>query len=272
VSFILALDQGTTGSAALVLDESGAVRGHADREIAQHYPASGHVEHDPEEIFATTVAVGREALAAAKATAREVAAIGITCQRETTVVWERATGRPIHSAVVWQSRASAAICDQLKSRGLEPLVRRRTGLVIDAYFSATKVRWILDRVSGAQARAEAGELLFGTVDSWLVWKLTGGRAHVTDVSNASRTLVFDIHRGAWDDDLLGAPDPAGHAAGAGAFERGGRGVRCGAFRRGDPGRRDRGRPAGGAVRPDLLQGGRGEEHVRHGVLPAGQYG
>ena len=204
MSIVLALDQGTTGSAALVFDEGGAVRGGADREIAQHYPASGHVEHDPDEIFATTVAVGREALAAANATARDVAAIGITCQRETTVVWERSTGRPIHRAVVWQSRASAAICDDLVARGLEPLVRRRTGLVIDAYFSATKVRWILDRVRGAQARAEAGELLFGTIDSWLVWKLTGGRAHVTDVSNASRTLVFDIHRGAWDDELLAA--------------------------------------------------------------------
>ena len=204
MTYVLALDQGTTGSAALVFDESGAVRGSADREIAQHYPASGHVEHDPDEIFATTVAVGREALAAAKVGARDVAAIGITCQRETTVVWERATGRPVHPAVVWQSRASAAICDDLRARGLEPLVRRRTGLVIDAYFSGTKVRWILDRVSGAQERAERGELAFGTIDSWLTWKLTGGRVHVADVSNASRTMLFDIRRGAWDDDLLAA--------------------------------------------------------------------
>jgi glycerol kinase len=204
VSLVLALDQGTTGSAALVFDDQAKVRGSADREIAQHYPASGHVEHDPEEIFATTVAVAREALATAKATARDVRAIGITNQRETTVVWERATGRPIHPAVVWQSRASAAICDELRGRGLEPLMRERTGLVIDAYFSATKIRWILDRVPGAQQRAERGELLFGTIDSWLIWKLTGGRAHVTDVSNASRTLVFDIHRGAWDDELLAA--------------------------------------------------------------------
>ncbi len=199
---ILALDQGTTGSAALVFDEDATVRGGCDREIAQHYPASGHVEHDPEEIFATTVAVAREALASAKVSARDVRAIGITNQRETTVVWERATGRPIHPAVVWQSRASAAICDALRGRGLEALVRERTGLVIDAYFSATKVRWILDRVPGAQRRAEAGELAFGTIDSWLIWKLTGGRVHVTDVSNASRTLVFDIHHGIWDEDLL----------------------------------------------------------------------
>jgi len=206
VKSVLALDQGTTGSAALVFDAAGAVRGAADREIAQSYPASGHVEHDPDEILATTVAVGRDALAAAGVSARDVAAIGITNQRETTVVWERRTGRPIHPAVVWQSRASAAICESLRARGLEPLVRERTGLVIDAYFSATKVRWILDQVAGAQARAAAGELLCGTIDTWLVWKLTGGRVHVTDVSNASRTMVFDIHRQRWDDELLAALD------------------------------------------------------------------
>ena len=206
MTFVLALDQGTTGSAALVFDAAGAVRGSADREIAQNYPASGHVEHDPDEIFATTVAVGREAIAAAGIGAPDVAAIGITNQRETTVVWERATGRPIHPAVVWQSRASAGICEELRARGLETLVRERTGLVIDAYFSATKVRWILDRVGGAQARAARGELLCGTIDTWLVWKLTGGRVHVTDVSNASRTMVFDIQRQRWDDELLAALD------------------------------------------------------------------
>ncbi|HEV8672078.1 MAG TPA: glycerol kinase GlpK [Candidatus Limnocylindria bacterium] len=206
MSYVLALDQGTTGSAALVFDAAGSVRGSADREIAQSYPASGHVEHDPEEIFAATVAVGRDALAAAGIAARGVAAIGITNQRETTVVWERASGRPIHPAVVWQSRASAKICEELRARGLESLVRDRTGLVIDAYFSATKVRWILDRVAGAQKRAAAGELLCGTIDTWLVWKLTGGRVHVSDVSNASRTMVFDIHRQRWDDDLLAALD------------------------------------------------------------------
>jgi len=206
VTFILALDQGTTGSAAIVFDEDGRARGAADREIAQHYPASGHVEHDADEILATTVAVGREALAAAGLAGRDVAAIGITNQRETTVVWERATGRPIHRAVVWQSRASAAICERLRADGWEQRVRERTGLVIDAYFSGPKVRWILDQVPGAQARAAAGELLCGTIESWLTWKLTGGRAHVTDVSNASRTMVFDIQRAAWDDELLAALD------------------------------------------------------------------
>ncbi len=199
---VLALDQGTTGSSAIVFDEAGAIRGSADREIRQSYPASAHVEHDPDEIFATTVAVGRDALARAGIAAKELAAIGITNQRETTVVWERATGRPIHPAVVWQSRASAAICERLRAAGHEKLVRERTGLVIDAYFSGTKIRWILDQVPGAQKRAEAGELVCGTVDTWLVSNLTGGRTHATDVSNASRTMVFDIHRQAWDDDLL----------------------------------------------------------------------
>ena len=206
MKLILALDQGTTGSSALVFDEEGRVRGSADREIAQHYPASGHVEHDPDELFGSVVAAGRAALAAAAAGPRDVAAIGITNQRETTVVWERASGRPIHRAVVWQSRASAAICEGLRAAGWETKIRQRTGLVIDAYFSGPKVRWILDQVPGAQARALSGELLCGTVDSWLVWKLTGGRVHATDVSNASRTMVFDIHRAAWDDELLVALD------------------------------------------------------------------
>jgi glycerol kinase len=206
VTAILALDQGTTGSSAIVFDEAGQSRGSADREIHQFYPASAHVEHDPQEIFATTVAVGREALARAGIAASDVASIGITNQRETTVVWERETGRPIHPAVVWQSRASAAICERLRADGHEKLVRERTGLVIDAYFSGTKIRWILDQVAGAQKRAEAGELLCGTIDSWLIWNLTGGRSHVTDVSNAARTLVFDIHRREWDDELLALLD------------------------------------------------------------------
>jgi len=205
---VLALDQGTTGSAALVVDATGRIRGHAEREIGQHYPRSGWVEHDPDEIFAATIEVGRMALATAGASAADVAAIGITDQRETTVVWERATGRPIHPAVVWQSRASAPVCERLKAEGLEPLVRERTGLRLDPYFSGTKIRWILDHIAGAQARAEKGELCFGTIDSWLLWGLTGGRAHRTDVTNASRTLLFDIARTGWDDELcarLGVP-------------------------------------------------------------------
>ncbi len=204
MAVILSLDQGTTGSAAVVIDAEGRVVATADREIAQHYPQPGWVEHDPEEIFRTTVAVGREALATARVPASDVAAIGIADQRETTIVWDRRSGTPIHPAVVWQSRATAPLCEELRRAGLEPLVRERTGLIIDAYFSATKLRFILDRVPGARERAAAGELCAGTVDSWLVWRLTGGRAHVTDATNASRTMLLDIRRGEWDDDLLGA--------------------------------------------------------------------
>jgi len=203
---ILALDQGTTGSAAIVFDADGRVLGSADREIAQSYPEPGQVEHDPEEIYATTVAVGWEAIACAGLEARDIAAIGITNQRETTVVWDRATSRPIAPAVVWQSRASAPVCERLKREGLEPLVRERTGLVIDAYFSGTKIRWLLDRTPAAQQRAAAGDLCFGTIDSWLIWKLSSGTAHLTDATNASRTMLYDIRAGRWDDDLLRALD------------------------------------------------------------------
>ncbi|OLC57997.1 MAG: glycerol kinase [Chloroflexi bacterium 13_1_40CM_4_68_4] len=199
--FILALDQGTTGSVAVVFDGEGRVVASADREIGQRYPQPGWVEHDPEEIFRATVVVGREALARAAVSPSDVAAIGITNQRETTVVWERATGRPVHPAVVWQSRASAPICETLRRAGLEPLVRERTGLTIDAYFSGTKIRFILDRIADGQRRAEAGELLFGTVDTWLLWRLSGGAVHATDATNASRTMLFDIRNGRWDDDL-----------------------------------------------------------------------
>jgi glycerol kinase len=202
VSYVLALDQGTTGSAALLFDSDGQLLASADREIAQSYPQPGWVEHDPEEIFQTTVSVGREVLSGAGVAAREIAAIGITNQRETTVVWDRKTGEPVYPAIVWQSRASSDICDRLKADGKEPIFRERTGLVIDAYFSGTKVRWLLDRVPGAQQRAEGGELLFGTIDCWLVWKLSGGRVHCTDVTNASRTLLFNIHTLDWDADLL----------------------------------------------------------------------
>jgi glycerol kinase len=200
VKSILALDQGTTGCAALVFDADGVLISAADQEIAQSYPQPGWVEHDPREIFTTIVEVGRAALS--RAADSDVQAIGITNQRETTVIWDRQTGEPIYPAVVWQSRASAAICEQLKADGLEPLFRERTGLVIDAYFSGSKIRWLLDRVPRAQQRAEAGELLFGTIDSWLLWKMTGGRVHCTDVSNASRTLLFNIETLNWDADLL----------------------------------------------------------------------
>jgi glycerol kinase len=200
--YVLALDQGTTGSAALLFDADGGIVASADREIAQSYPQPGWVEHDAEEIFATTVAVGREVLDRAGVAATNVAAIGITNQRETTVVWDQRSGKPVAPAVVWQSRVTADICDRLKSEGHEPLFRQRTGLLVDAYFSGTKIRWLLDTIPDGQHRAEAGYLLFGTIDSWLMWKLTGGRVHCTDVSNAARTLLFNIHTLDWDADLL----------------------------------------------------------------------
>jgi glycerol kinase len=200
---IVALDQGTTSSRALVFGRDAIVLGAAQREFTQHYPRSGWVEHDPDEIWSTQSGVASEALAAADRSARDVAAIGITNQRETTIVWERATLRPIAPAIVWQDRRTAAAVDERAARpGVEELVRERSGLVMDAYFSASKLAWILEHVEGARARAERGELAFGTVDSWLVARLTRGEVHVTDVTNASRTMLFDITQLDWDDELL----------------------------------------------------------------------
>jgi len=199
---ILALDQGTTSSRAIVFDEAGAIRAVAQKEFTQIFPRPGWVEHDAGEIWATQIAVAGEAIARAGLQAGDIAAIGITNQRETTIVWDRATGRPVCNAIVWQDRRTAAACDALKERGLEARVTEKTGLVLDAYFSGTKLAWILDNVAGARRSAEAGELLFGTVDTWLVWKLSGGAAHVTDPSNASRTLLYNIHTGSWDEELL----------------------------------------------------------------------
>jgi len=201
---LLALDEGTTSARAIVFDDEGTVVATAQREFGQSFPQPGWVEHDPEEIAKTQLGVAKEALASARLTPRDVAAIGITNQRETAVVWERATGRPIHPAIVWQDRRTADECDRLRAEGLEPLVRERTGLVIDAYFPATKIAWILDRVKGARARAERGELAFGTIDSWLLWRLSEGRLHATDATNASRTLLYDIGKGSFDEDLLRA--------------------------------------------------------------------
>ncbi len=200
--YILALDQGTTSSRAIVFGHDGQSVAVAQQEFPQILPAPGIVEHDPEAIWSSQLAVAREALKKAKLTATDIAAIGITNQRETTVLWERATGRPVANAIVWQSRVTAPICDRLKADGHEQVFRDKTGLVVDAYFSGTKIKHLLDTVSGLRQRAEAGEILFGTVDSWLLWRLTGGRRHATDVSNASRTLIFNIHTLDWDDELL----------------------------------------------------------------------
>ena len=200
--YILALDQGTTSSRAIVFDADGQIRSVAQREFTQLFPQSGWVEHDPEEIWSSQISVAVEALSRAGIQSRDIAAIGITNQRETTIVWDRETGKPVHNAIVWQDRRTSSFCDQLKSAGHGPFIQQRTGLLIDAYFSASKVRWILDNVPQARSLASQGRLAFGTVDSWLVWKLTNGKLHITDISNASRTMLFNIHTCQWDPDLL----------------------------------------------------------------------
>ena len=200
--FILALDQGTTSSRAILFDQAGSVVAVAQREFTQYFPQPGWVEHDANEIWSTQAGVLTECVAQKGLGFGQIAAIGITNQRETVVVWDRATGEPIHRAIVWQDRRTAGMCDDLKKAGVEPMIRQKTGLVLDAYFSGTKLKWILDHVAGARPRAESGRLAFGTIDTWLAWKLTGGAVHITDASNASRTLLYNIHTNQWDDDLL----------------------------------------------------------------------
>jgi glycerol kinase len=199
---VLAIDQGTTGCTSVVLSRDGAVLGHATAEFTQYYPQPGWVEHDPDEIWRVSLEVIDRALSAASLPPKSLRAVGITNQRETTVIWDRTTGVPIHRAVVWQSRQTDTICEQLRADGLEPLITRRTGLVVDPYFSGSKAKWILDRSPDARSRAEAGELLFGTIDSWLLYKLTGGEVHATEPTNASRTLLYDIRSHRWDPELL----------------------------------------------------------------------
>src|SRR5438067_4635189 len=206
MKYILALDQGTTSSRAIVFEEGGSIKAVAQKEFPQIFPQPGWVEHDPNDIWATQAGVAAEALAEAGLNPGDIAAIGITNQRETNLVWVRKSGKPICNAIVWQDRRTAAVCDRLKAQGLEKMIRKKTGLVLDAYFSGTKLQWILRHVKGAREKARAGELAFGTVDSWLVWNLTGGQKHVTDISNASRTMLLNIKTGAWDDELLGLFD------------------------------------------------------------------
>jgi glycerol kinase len=202
MAFILALDQGTTSSRAILFDHAGAIRASAQKEFPQHFPQAGWVEHDPLEIWSSQLEVARATLARAGLKAGDVAAIGITNQRETTLIWDRRSGEPIHDAIVWQDRRTASFCDDLKRAGHGDLIARKTGLVIDAYFSGSKIHWLLDHVPEARERARRGELAFGTIDTWLLWRLTGGALHLTDPSNASRTLLFNLHTGAWDEELL----------------------------------------------------------------------
>jgi glycerol kinase len=202
MQYVLALDQGTTSSRALLFDQEGAIRSTAQREFDQIFPQPGWVEHNPQQIASSQIAVAFQALAQAGVSPHDIAAIGIANQRETTIVWNRQTGEPVYNAIVWQDRRTADFCERLRSEGHGPLIQQRTGLLLDSYFSASKISWILDNVAGARNHAEAGTLAFGTVDSWLLWKLTGGRVHATDASNASRTMLFNIHSGAWDRELL----------------------------------------------------------------------
>jgi len=206
MTYLLALDQGTSSSRSIVFNCQGQVLAMAQQELTQRYPQPGWVEHDPMEIWLTQLATAREALARAHLQPSQIHAIGITNQRETTVVWDRKTGQPVYRAIVWQDRRGEPACADLRSSGLTPSFRSKTGLLIDAYFSATKIQWILDNVAGTRQRAADGELAFGTIDSWLIWNLTGGAVHATDVSNASRTLLFNVHTNEWDDELLGALD------------------------------------------------------------------
>ena len=199
--YILALDQGTTSSRAIVFDKKGSIISLAQKEFTQYFPQPGWVEHDANEIWSTQLGVAAEAITKAGLSAENIAAIGITNQRETTVVWERSTGKPIYNAIVWQDRRTAAFCDELKSKGLEKIIQQKTGLIVDAYFSGTKLKWILDNVPGAREKANNGELAFGTIDTWLLWNLTKGQIHATDVSNASRTMLCNIHNLQWDDEL-----------------------------------------------------------------------
>ncbi len=200
---ILAIDQGTTSSRAILFDAAMQIVAQAQEEFPQHYPASGWVEHDPSDLWATVAGTARAVIEKAGLSARDIAAIGITNQRETTLIWDRATGQPIHNAIVWQDRRTAGICDALRADGLEPMITARTGLLLDPYFSATKVKWLLDHVSGARALAERGALAFGTVDSYLIWNLTGGKVHATDATNAARTMLYNIRCGKWDAEICG---------------------------------------------------------------------
>ena len=272
MSFILALDQGTTSSRAIVFSREGRAVSAAQREFRQIFPGPAEVEHDANEIWDSQLAVAREALAAARLSPGDIAAIGIANQRETTVLWERDTGRPVANAIVWQSRVSAPICERLKAEGFEALFRQRTGLVIDAYFSGTKIKHLLDSSDGLRARAARGEVLFGTIDTWLLWRLTGGRVHATDVSNASRTLLFNIHRLEWDEELLEILDvpremlPDVRAT----SEVYGRERRRHLWRRHSH-CQSRRRSAGGALRAGVLRAGNGEEHVWDRLFPVDEH-
>jgi glycerol kinase len=263
--YILALDQGTTSSRAILFTREGDIKQIAQKEFTQIYPQPGWVEHNANEIFDTQSWVMTECLQRAGVNASEVAAIGITNQRETTVVWDRKSGAPVHNAIVWQDRRTASICDEMKKRGLAETIREKTGLVIDAYFSGTKVKWILDNVPGARAKAERGELCFGTIDTWVIWNLTKGKEHVTDESNASRTMLFNIHT------TQDSGCSAFHAAPRGRFFRSGGRNASRVPRQGCAGFRHRRRPAGCHLRQRLPYRRDGQKHLRYRLLHAAEH-
>ena len=264
---IIAIDQGTTSSRAILFDEAGTILAQQSAEFPQHFPEDGWVEHDPEDIWQTTIDVTSAMVAEARSRGSMPIAIGITNQRETAVIWDRATGKPIHNAIVWQDRRTADICAVMKNGGKEYMVTEKTGLLLDPYFTATKLSWILDKVEGARDRAAAGELCFGTVDSFLIWRLTGGRMHVTDATNASRTSLYNIHENDWDDDLLalfdvprtGLPQVMDCAAEFGSCDEA-------LFGRRAPHPWGRRRPAGRRHRPGMLHARRAEIHLWHRML------
>ena len=268
----MALDAGTTSNRCILFDQKGQIVSLAQKEFTQRFPKPGWVEHDANEIWSTMLGVAVEAMQKAGASYEDIAAIGITNQRETTIVWDKKTGEPVYNAIVWQCRRTSEYCDSLMERGLVDRFREKTGLVIDAYFSATKLKWILDEVPGVRERAERGDLYFGTVETWLIWKMTKGKVHVTDYTNASRTMLFNIHTLKWDEDILKElniplcmlPEvrPSSCLRGDGIH----------IFRRPDSDCGSSGRPAGGAVRPDLLCAGRSEKYIRNRLLPADEHG
>jgi hypothetical protein len=270
--YILAIDQGTTSSRAIVFDGEQNIAGVGQKEFPQHFPKSGWVEHDLEDIWESVVETCRTAIERAGIAASDIAAIGITNQRETVAMWDRATGEPVHRAIVWQDRRTADFCDGLKAKGHEAAFTEKTGLLLDPYFSGTKIAWLLDNVEGLRARAEAGEIAFGTIDTFLIWRLTGGARHVTDATNASRTLIYNIAK-----QLLGrrssedAEHPVGDAAGGARLRRRFRYGKGRYPRRGNPGLRRCRRPAGGDHRPGLLRAGHVQVDLRHRLLRAAQY-
>ena len=267
--YILALDQGTTSSRALLFDEAGTIVSLAQEEFPQHFPQPGWVEHEAADIWESQLRVARAVLERGGAAARDIAAIGITNQRETTLIWERASGQPIHRAIVWQDRRTAPFCDELRAEGFDQTIAAQTGLVTDAYFSGTKVAWLLENVPGARERAERGELAFGTVDSWLLWQLTSGALHITDISNASRTMLYDIHHCRWSVEILARLDiPAALLPTVAPSSQVYGETKAEIFGAPIPHRWHRGRPTSGDLRANLHRSGYGEEYLRHWMFLA----